>query len=112
MSVPPAGGEGTWGVETNIVEAVQQAVLREVIHWERNLDADLGNGQRSALNIDHHFQARFLRRSFQQEVGNILIDLHGNEPGFGGIVAEDITKFGRNDCLNAIVHQCPDSMLT
>ena len=97
--------------QTNVVQTIQESVLREVVHRELDFDADLRHRKRPVLDVDRHLQTRFLGRGLEQEIGDLLIDLDRDKPGLGRVVAEDIAESRGDDRLKAIIHQRPDSML-
>src|SRR5688572_18905936 len=80
--------------DTDIIEAVQESMLREIIQGEFLAHAEPWHRNGSGLYIHNHFQEGVLQSGFHQFLAEVLVHLHGYKTRLGGVVAEDIAKFG------------------
>src|SRR5690606_10516089 len=95
----------------DIVEALQQAILREVVQWKGRLKPHCRRGYGAVPDVDLDLEVRVLGRRLEELRPEVGIDLNRYEPALGGVVSEDIPEPWRDHRLDPIVHQRPDGML-
>ena len=63
--------------ETDVVEAFEQSVSREIVHGERDFDADLGCRHQPAIDVHRDLQGRVLGHGPEQRRTYSRVDLDG-----------------------------------
>ena len=97
--------------EADVVEAVQQAVLREVVDLERDVEADRRRGDALVLDVDHDLEVRVLLDRVPEPLHRVLRDGRGDEAHLPGVVAEDVGEPRRQHRREPVVHQRPHRVL-
>ena len=103
---------GTLQRQADVVEPVQQSVLREVVDLERDVEADGRRRDPLVLDVDDHLEVRVLLDRLPQPLHRRLVDGRGDEAHLSGVVAEDVGEAWREHCREAVVHQRPHRVLT
>ncbi len=96
--------------QADVVEAVEQAVLAELVHLEGNLLATRG-GDGLRRQVDGQCIALHGLHFPEQAVHRLLVEDDGQDAVFETVVVEDVGETRGDDDAKAVVEQCPRRVL-
>ena len=97
--------------EPDVVEAVEQPVLREVVELERHVESDRRRRHSLVLDVDDDLELRVFFDRFPELRDRVLWRRRDDEAHLPAVVAEDVGEPRRQHGGEAVVHQRPHRVL-
>ena len=97
--------------EADVVEPVQQTVLRVVVELERLVEVDGRDGDAPVDDVDHDLDRRVVLDDAHDARHDVLRQLDRHETDLQAVVAEDVGEARRDDGPEAVVLERPDGVL-
>ena len=98
--------------EADVVEAVHEPVLREVVELERHVEADRRRGDALVLDVDDDLEIGILLDRLPQPVHDRVVStVAATRPIFPQLLRKMSAKRGESTACEAVVHQRPHRVL-
>src|SRR5262245_7241005 len=98
--------------EADVVEAVQQAVVRVIVQVERLVEVDCRHRHPPVHHVDHDLDRRVVLDDAHDARDHVLRHLDGHEPDLEAVVPEDVGEARGDDGTKAVVLEGPHRVLT